>query len=241
MPRSIAGTRCGVTDMYLRPAAVPDLPLLRLPGVYRAQADTWLLADVLRRGAFAAGRTVLDVCTGSGALAVSAHRAGARSVTAVDLSRRSVLSARLNSWTHRAAVAVHRGNLFVPVTGRRFELVLANPPYVPAATDVLPRHRAGRCWDAGTDGRAVLDRLCAAVAGMLEPGGHVLMVQSVLSGVDATLAALAARDLEPRVHARARVPFGPVLRGRARLLRERALIAPGQAEEEIVVIGGRRG
>ena len=59
--------------------------MLYPPGVYRAEGDTRLLADVMRRGAFAAGRDVLDVGTGSGALALAAARAGAASVTAVDL------------------------------------------------------------------------------------------------------------------------------------------------------------
>ena len=79
-------------------------------------------------------------------------------MTAVDVSARAVLTARLNSALHHARLSVRRGDLFAPVRGRRFGLVLANPPYVPAATDALPRHRAGRSWDAGTDGRAVLDR-----------------------------------------------------------------------------------
>lgn len=50
--------------------------LLRPPGVYRAQTDTWLLAQVMRDGGYAAGRRVLDLCTGTGALALAADRAG---------------------------------------------------------------------------------------------------------------------------------------------------------------------
>ncbi len=160
-----------------------SLLLVRPPGVYRAENDTRLVADLMSRGGYAEGRDVLDLCTGTGALAVVAHRAGARSVTAVDLSRRSVAAAWINGRVHRAPVTVRRGDLFAPVAGRRFGLVVVNPPYVPAATGVLPRHTVGRCWDGGVDGRAVLDRICAGVADALEPDGTVLIVQSALSGV----------------------------------------------------------
>jgi release factor glutamine methyltransferase len=68
---------------------------------------------------------VLDIGTGCGALALAASRAGAASVTAVDLSHRSVLTARLNCLLHGALVSVRRGDLFGPVGQRRFDLVLA--------------------------------------------------------------------------------------------------------------------
>src|SRR5690242_4570635 len=113
--------------------------MLYPPGVYRAEGDTDLLTDVMRKGDHARDRDVLDVGTGGGALAVAAARAGARSVTAVDLSLRSVATAWLNSRLARTRVRVHRGDLFAPVAGRRFGLVLSNPPYVPAATGALPQ------------------------------------------------------------------------------------------------------
>jgi release factor glutamine methyltransferase len=216
---------------------MPPLLLIRPPGVYRAEDDTRMVADLMHRGGYAAGRDVLDVCTGTGALAVLAHRAGARSVTAVDLSRRSVTAAWLNGRVHGAPLTVRRGDLFEPVAGRRFGLVLANPPYVPAASDVLPRHTRGRCWDGGIDGRAVLDRICASVADVLEPDGTALMVHSALSGVDATLDALARGGLTGSVLARAWIPFGPVLRRRAAMLAGRGIVRPGETLEELVVIG----
>jgi release factor glutamine methyltransferase len=93
--------------------------LLRPPGVYRAQDDTSLLVEAIHRGDRARGRGVLDVRTGSGALAIAAARAGAASVDAVDLSLRSAVSARVNAWIDGAAFAVHRGDLFAPVADRR--------------------------------------------------------------------------------------------------------------------------
>jgi release factor glutamine methyltransferase len=214
--------------------------LLYPPGVYRAEGDTELLTGVMRRGGFVPRRDVLDVGTGSGALALAAARAGARSVTAVDLSLRSVAATWCNSRLHRARVTVRRGDLFAPVTGRRFGLVVANPPYVPAATARLPRHRKARCWDAGTDGRALLDRICSGVAHVLAPDGDVLLVHSGVCDADLTLDALDRVGLQPRVLAKATVPFGPVMRARAALLESRGLVAPGQREEELVVVGAHR-
>jgi release factor glutamine methyltransferase len=215
--------------------------LLRPPGVYRAEGDTQTLTGVMRQGGFAAGRDVLDIGTGSGALAVAAARAGAGSVTAVDLSLRSVVATWLNSRLHGVPVSVHRGDLFAPVAGRRFGLVLANPPYVPAPTEVLPRYRKSRCWDAGPDGRALLDRICARVTDVLAPGGDVLLVHSAVCDTALTLEALARAGLVAQVLARATVPFGPVMRRRAALLEARGMIRPGQSFEELVVVGAQYG
>jgi len=214
--------------------------LLRPPGVYRAESDTQMLIDIMRRGRFAVGRDVLDIGTGSGALAVAAARSGAASVTAVDLSLRSVVATWLNSRLHGAPVTVHRGDLFAPVAGRRFGLVVANPPYVPAPTEALPRHRKARCWDAGPDGRALLDRICAGVSDVLAPDGDVLLVHSAVCDTAMTLDALTRVGLSAQVLERATVPFGPVMRGRAALLESRGLIRPGQRFEELVVVGARR-
>jgi release factor glutamine methyltransferase len=237
------GLECSVTSGLLvrrlgYEAAVTML--LRPPGVYRAQDDTSLLVDVMVRGDYARGRAVLDLGTGSGALAIAAARAGARSVTAVDLSLRSVLAARVNSRLHRAVVSVQRGDLFAPVAGQRFGLVLTNPPYVPSVGHLLPRHRQGRCWDAGPDGRALLDRICDAVAAVLSHTGVLLLVQSELSDEAATFARLAGAGLHATTLERTRIPFGPVMRKRAAMLRARGLLGQDQNEEELVVIAARR-
>ena len=211
--------------------------LLYPPGVYRAEGDTDLLIRVM--AGFARDRDVLDLGTGSGALAIAAARAGAASVTAVDLSLRSVLATRVNSLLHGVRVKVSRGDLFEPIADRRFDLVVANPPYVPAETDRLPRHRIARCWDAGPDGRELVDRICSGVTDVLAPGGDVLIVHSELTGTQRTLDAFAAAGLQASILARASVPFGPVLRDRAHMLEERGLINPGQRIENLVVVGAR--
>jgi release factor glutamine methyltransferase len=62
----------------------------------------------------------LDIGTGTGALVLAAARAGAASVTAVDLSLRSIATTWLNCRIQRVQCAVYRGDLFEPVAGQRW-------------------------------------------------------------------------------------------------------------------------
>ncbi|WP_308406654.1 HemK2/MTQ2 family protein methyltransferase [Streptomyces sp. AC555_RSS877] len=209
------------------------LPLV-LPGVYAPQEDTALLAGALSEEPLPPGAEVLDVGTGSGALALEAARRGTR-VTAVDVSWRAVATARLNAWRAGVPVRIRRGNLFGPVRGQSFDLILTNPPYVPAPMVRLPRGPA-RAWDAGRDGRLVLDRICREAPDLLRPGGVVLIVHSALSDPGRTLEHLRTAGLKASVTRRSRIAFGPVLRGREGWLRERGLLPPAEKQEELVVV-----
>ena len=113
---------------------------------------------------------MLDLCSGSGALAVHAAALSGREVTAVDVSRRAVLTMRLNALLNRVRVRALRGDLFGAVAGERFDAIVSNPPYVPAPTDELPARGPARAWDAGRDGRALLDRICERAARAPAPG-----------------------------------------------------------------------
>jgi release factor glutamine methyltransferase len=196
-----------------------------------------LLAKALRLAGIRPGGTVLDVGCGTGALSVLASAHSPRSVTAVDVSRRAVWAARVNTAVRGLDVTVLRGDGLS--LGRTFDLVLANPPYVPGVAGVPTRGRR-RAWDAGADGRAMLDRLCAVAPILLAPGGMLLAVHSELCGVDRTLHQLRGGGLKASVVARADEPFGPVMRARAELLREQGILAPDQRTEELVVIRGDR-
>jgi release factor glutamine methyltransferase len=213
--------------------------LATLPGVFQPRSDTWMLAAHLRAELRTrAGTDVLDLCTGSGALAVAAARAGAGAVTAVDVSRRAVLSARLNARLNGARVRALRGDLFAPVTGERFDVIVSNPPYLPADSDELPRSGPERAWDAGRDGRVLLDRVCDAAPGHLRPGGALLLVHSALIGAEQTVRRLSAGGLAVDVLERRRGPLGPLLSARAPQLEARGLLRPGQREEDVLVVRG---
>jgi release factor glutamine methyltransferase len=208
------------------------------PGVFRPLSDTRLLADQAR--ALAPAARVLDVCTGTGHLAVAAALAGARRVVAVDVSRRAVLAARLNARLNGVRVDVRRGDLLAPVGAERFDLVVSNPPYLPAVAGELPEHGPERAWDAGSDGRVLLDRLIAGAPRVLAPGGTLLLVQSSVCGESATLAALVAAGLHPRVQARRPGPLGPRLAARTAMLEARGLLPAGSREEDLLVVSATR-
>lgn len=213
--------------------------LLRPYGVYRPQGDTWLLAGALKQAGIRPGANVLDIGCGSGVLSILAACTRPGTQTAVDVSRRAVWITRFNAMVRGVRVRVERGDAVDCLAGRRFDLILANPPYVPGEP-VVPSRGPTRAWNAGVDGRAVLDRLCAAAPLLLAPSGTLLIVHSALSGVDATLDLLRCGGLKASVVARADEPFGPVMRERAQVLHDQGLLAADQQHEELVVIRADR-
>lgn len=206
-----------------------------LPGVFPPHSDALLLADIVRERELARDARVLDVFAGSGVLAVAAALEGAREVTAIDLSRRAVVTARLNARRNGVRVRAVRGDLFAPVRGARFDLIVANPPYLPG-DEQLPRGGRARAWEGGHDGRLLVDRLCDGARQQLTEQGRLLLVQSSLTGETETLDRLAAAGLRGRVLARRRGPLGPLARSRASQLRARGLLQRDGDQEEILVI-----
>lgn len=207
----------------------------RMPGVYRPQEDSFLLAQALREAGGARDARVLDFCTGTGFLAVTAAQLGAASVTAVDIATRAVLTARFNARRRGLPVRVLRGGLDAAARTGPFDVVLSNPPYVP--------HGGGRAdprWDAGPDGRSVLDPLCDELSNLLSVKGFALVVHSGFSGVDETLGRLRGGGLKAAVVARQRIPFGPVLQSRVGYLQHAQLADRDTTNEEVVVIRADR-
>ena len=126
-----------------------------------------------------AGRTVLDLCTGTGILGLTAARLGRPRDRGRPQPPRGAC-ARLNARLNRLALEVLRGDLFEPVAGRRFDLIVSNPPYIPAPPGDAPRGEA-RAWDAGPRRARV-------------PRPHL----RARGGAPAARRARAARALEPR-------------------------------------------
>lgn len=210
------------------------------PGVFSPRSDTWLLAALLDEKTSLSGSRVLDVCTGSGAIGVRAAMRGAE-VTAVDVSRRAVLVVRLNARLNGVRVRALRGDLFGPVQGRRFDTIVSNPPYLPAHDDQLPTRGEARAWDAGRNGRLLIDRIAEEAPPLLEPDGQLLLIQSSVTGVPQTLERLERSGFEAvEVVARRRGPLGPLLAARADELERRGLLRKGEREEELVAIRARR-
>ena len=124
---------------------------------------------------------VLDLCTGSGALAVlAAMRFPEAAVDAVDISADALEVAARNVGEHGLGerITLLHGDLFAPVAGARYDLIIANPPYVDAEGMAgLPpecRHEPSLAFDGGRDGIEVITRILAHAGEHLTDDGGLL-------------------------------------------------------------------
>ena len=212
--------------------------VLAMEGVYAPQQDSHLLIDVMEKTGVASGHRVVDLCTGSGVVAIGAAEQGASTVTALDICPRAVRCARANALAAGFAVDVHLGSWARAVEFAPFDVVVCNPPYVPhnpdvGAEDIVGPHWA---WNAGADGRLVLDPLCRTAPQLLDDGGTMLVVQSEFAGVERSLRVLRDVAMNAEVVAEQWIPFGPVLSARARWLERVSRLEPGRRDEKLVVI-----
>ena len=124
-------------------------------------------------------RRVLDLCTGSGCLAILAALVYPDAqVDAVDLSPGALDVARKNVETHglEGQITLHEGDLFTPVAGNKYDLIIANPPYVThESMESLPpeyRHEPEMALASGEDGLDAVRQILAQSRDRLnEPGG----------------------------------------------------------------------
>ena len=163
----------GTKEFYGRPFAVDARVLI-------PRSETELLVEaVLRELPADQPRRILDLCTGSGCIAVTiaAERLQA-SVWATDLSAEALAVARANASTHGVdgRVTFFEGNLFAAVSaGARFDVIVSNPPYVrhgeltglQREVQFEPR----TALDGGPDGLDLIRRIAADTLTYLKPGG----------------------------------------------------------------------
>ena len=178
---------------------VDGVPILVTPSVFNPKA--------LRTGAFLAAHLdarqvhadaeVLDMGTGSGVCALFAAR-HARRVVAVDINPAAVHCARsnalLNQLEHR--IEVRHGDLFAPVVGERFDLIVFNPPFLRG----VPRDDRDRAWRSSD----VAERFAAVLRDHLKPSGSALVVLSTFGAARVFLQEFRRRGLTISVHAERR-------------------------------------
>ncbi|AWK88026.1 50S ribosomal protein L3 N(5)-glutamine methyltransferase [Azospirillum thermophilum] len=124
---------------------------------------------------------VLDLCTGSGCLAILAARIFPEAqVDAVDLSADALEVAKRNvaDSGYEDRITLHQGDLFAPLKTRKYDVIITNPPYVDAeAMDLLPeefRHEPELALAGGKDGLDIVRRILKEAAKHLTPEGGLL-------------------------------------------------------------------
>lgn len=125
---------------------------------------------------------VLDLCTGSGCLAIlAAHTFPEAAVDAVDLSPDAIAVAQINveDSLHKDRIALYQGDLFEPLAGKKYDLIITNPPYVDAEdmTDMPPEylHEPRMALAAGDDGLDLVHRILREAPAHLNEGGIMVL------------------------------------------------------------------
>ncbi|MBC7550980.1 MAG: peptide chain release factor N(5)-glutamine methyltransferase [Cellulomonas sp.] len=215
------------------------------PGVFVPRPETEQVAQVAVDEAAAVVRSrrevlVVDLCTGSGAIALAvAHEVAGAVVHAVELD------ARAHAWAERnvrelavalplaSRVALHRGDARTALAepDGTVDVVVANPPYVPPGAvpidpEVADHDPAVALYGLGADGLEVPRGIVAAAARLLRPGGLLVLEHAEVQDG-------AARDMVDRTGAFTAARTGADLTGRARMViaRRSGVGAPGPAAD----------
>jgi len=153
---------------------IDGVPLLVLPQVFNPvllRTGALMARTLARLPPAGAGFDALDLGTGSGVGAVFAARCGAR-VLAVDINPEAARCARVNALVNHLEdrIEVRVGDLFEPVAGQRFDLVIFNPPFYRGE----PSDNLDHAWRA----QDVFERFAGGLPAALKPGGRALLVLS---------------------------------------------------------------
>ena len=161
------------------------LPQVFNPRLFRTGQ---LLCETLNESLIQPRARVLDLGTGTGIGALLAAQ-WAANVDAVDINPEAVRCARINVLLHTMEdrIVVYEGDLFEPVHGRRYDVVLFNPPYF--------RGRPNDAFETAWRSDDVVERFAAALPDHLTPGGYALVVLSSDGDSATFLAAFRRNDL----------------------------------------------
>ncbi len=130
------------------------------------------------------GNNILDLCTGSGAIAIAAYkelekRGISCKMTAVDISEDALALAKENAEINEAEVLFIRSDLFSRIRGR-FDIIISNPPYIPTAEiETLQRevkeYEPRLALDGGADGLDIYRRIAENASKYINRGGMLIM------------------------------------------------------------------
>ena len=177
-------------------AAGAAVPALR-PSEYTAA----LIQELRSHPGRVRGARVLEIGSGSGVVLAALGALGAGSLCGIDIENEAIVSGSLLLFQlgHVESVEFHRGDMWLPVAGRRFDLIVANLPHFPmeGGDDVggrLPTWSAG-----GADGRCLLDPFLEGLGGHLTPGGLAVITHNAFVDLERSREIVARHGLSLRV------------------------------------------
>lgn len=154
------------------------LALAVSPAVLVPRPETEVLVEWALEVASGRAIDIVDLGTGSGAIAVALALALPQArLVATDASADALAVGRANAQRHGARIEFVHGDWWQPLAGRRFDLVVSNPPYIAAGDPHLAAlmHEPEGALTSGSDGLDALRRIVAGAPGHLQPGGAVLV------------------------------------------------------------------
>lgn len=167
-------------------------PLIVLPTVFNPTlflVSKWM-SEQLDETLVPRGCTALELGTGSGigALCLADHAAN---VVATDINSAAVRCTRMNAILNQVTLDVREGDLFEPVAGLQFDVILFNPPYLAGE----PTNALDQAFRAPQ----IVERFARQVSDFLAPNGYALLLLSSIGEETAFVGAIRAADLQVTV------------------------------------------
>lgn len=171
-------------------------PAVLIPRPETEELAEKVIEEVRSRG----GGRVLDLCTGSGAVAIAVAKNSPAEVTATDVSEAACTVARANAAGAGASVKVLAGDMFAPVAEEKFDVIVSNPPYIPhgdiaGLQDKVKKFEPLAALDGGEDGLDFYRTIAREGAERLTEGG-VIFLEFGEGQADAVKELFAAFDTE---------------------------------------------
>jgi release factor glutamine methyltransferase len=184
-----------------KPKLVPERPSALALAALRPSEYTAALIQVLKtRSDLVRGSTILEIGSGSGVVLAALASLGASSLCGIDIEEDAVTSGMLllAELGHGETTELYVGDMWLPVAGRRFDLIVANLPHFPMERGDVP----GRLptWSAGgSNGRALLDPFLEGLPEHLGEGGRAIITHNAFVDLEPSREILARSGFALRI------------------------------------------